>query len=159
MSNESGETSSSEVISEENKVEQSESKGLTEKEFNIKLNAALNSRFKGFEEKLAKLIPVKEEKKEVEKLSSIEMIEMRNELKAMRDKEKATIQKTRDAHLRNTVKDQLTAAGVPPQFLKAALATILADNLASFSEDAVMVQSLRSVGFHNAPATSSIKSP
>lgn len=107
---------------------------LTKEDFNIALNGALNARFKTFEEKLSKP-QVKEEKKEPDKVTSAELIEMRELHKKQLEKEKRLILKSRDSHLKNQVKEQLTLAGVPPQFLKAALATVLSDELVDFADD------------------------
>ncbi len=118
-----------------------ETKHLTEDDVNKSINSALNVRLKKSEESLLKqikdmMLGTKEEKKEPEKVSSSELVEMRELLKKQLDKEKQMIVKSRETHLKNQVKEQLSIAGVPPQFLKAALATVLSDGLVDFSEDA-----------------------
>lgn len=124
---------------DEKQNQESEEK-LTLDQVSQLVNKAISNRFKSFESKFeefaTKLAP-KEEVKE-EKLSEVAMLKRQLEsLVKERDAEKS---KRRDVNLRNTVKEQLAAAGVSQQMIKPAMAMLIdSDKLVDYDDDENLV--------------------
>jgi hypothetical protein len=108
------------------------------------VNSAISQRNTAFEKKmetmLSKLVPQQavetEEAIKPGRVPNVELMSMKKQLDAMAAEKQAEISRRRETELKNTVKDQLTKAGVSPKLIKAAMATLISeDKLISYTAD------------------------
>ena len=104
------------------------------------VNSAISSRMKSFEKKLeeftSKLTPQQTEEKPAEKISNLELVQLKKQLELIQKERDTEVSKRKDFELRNTVKEQLLKNGVNPNMVKAAMAILVdSDKLVSYNED------------------------